>query len=88
MNQPQKHIVYRSQAEQMQDEFWWSEGAFTPTNAGDMMIMFLLFGISIMTYVLVGDKYSHKSKRIGAAIVFIITTPTLCFLGYKFWQHF
>lgn len=43
-------IVYRSVAEQQQDEFWWSEGWVTATKSGDA----ILFGAAALVVIFVG----------------------------------
>jgi hypothetical protein len=46
MNNPEKVIVYRSVAEQRQDEYLYGEGFFSPTGATD--ILFILFVVAII----------------------------------------
>ena len=41
--QPQKVVVYRSEGERMRDEALWSEGFITPTIAGDICLVLLVF---------------------------------------------
>jgi hypothetical protein len=54
--EPQKVIVYRSQAEQINDEFWWSEGYLTPTMAGDAVMI----GVIVLVCALVGGKIYER----------------------------
>lgn len=57
-SKPDKVIVYRSQAEQMRDEFWWSEGYVTPTMAGDA----ILLGLIILIIVILAAKISERNR--------------------------
>ena len=51
-------IVYRSVAEQQQDEFWWSEGWITATKSGD----FILFGTVAVLVLIIGLKIWAKLR--------------------------
>jgi hypothetical protein len=61
--EPQKVIVYRSQREQQADEFWWSEGYFTPTMAGDFIVGFAILAVILVIVAKLYEKF--RWRRIG-----------------------
>jgi hypothetical protein len=56
MMQPQRVIVYRSVAEQRQDEYLWGDGFFSPTGATDILIIMLFAASAILLF-------SRKRRR-------------------------
>jgi hypothetical protein len=62
--QPQKHIVYRSQAEQISDEFWWSEGYLTATMAGDGILVAAVLVMGLLGYARLAERW-RLWKRSG-----------------------
>ena len=51
-------IVYRSKSEQMNDEFWFSEGYFTATKQGDATCI----GLVVMAICFIVYKIANKSR--------------------------
>lgn len=49
-NEPQKVIVYRSTAEQRQDEYLYGEGIFSPTGATDIVIIVIIAAAIMLLY--------------------------------------
>jgi hypothetical protein len=47
---PQKVVVYRSIAEQRQDEYLWGDGLFSPTGATDILII-MMFATAIILLI-------------------------------------
>lgn len=47
---PEKVIVYRSRSEQMQDDYLWGEGLFTPLGATDILLILFVVAIVIIGY--------------------------------------
>ena len=87
---PNKIIVYRSQAEQISDQFWYSSGYCTATKIGDFMIILVMLGTSIITgFLLYGHfkfKWNHLSlpKFIISTILFLISSFLFLKIGYHF----
>ena len=49
-------IVYRSRGEQMVDDFWWSEGSFTATRAGDAIFFSFVALVAVIVFAWVYKK--------------------------------
>lgn len=89
---PSKHIVYRSQAEAVADEFWWSPGHFTATKMGDGFVIFILLIVAtilgIKIYAHFFDRWNKMTvpKLLLSILFFIPSTVSLFYLLYYFVQ--
>lgn len=54
-----RHLIYRSQSEAMQDEFWWSEGYFTATKSGDAILICIVVMAIFFLGVFIHSKVSR-----------------------------
>lgn len=45
-----KVIIYRSQAQQMQDEYLWGDGLFSPLGITDILIVVSIIGAAIVLF--------------------------------------
>lgn len=89
---PDKHIIYRSQAEAIADEFWWSPGHFTGTKMGDAFCIAILVVIAVILWVKIYNhhkarKYFNKMaplKAIAAYAVALLSSSATLYLAWFF----
>ena len=83
---PQRIVVYQSQGQAMADEFWWSPGWFTPTKAGDFILIVALLAIAIVAWLRSRPRGYNKPTK-WQLVLLVLTSLVSALLSLPLIYH-